>query len=44
MYPVSAMMQSLSERTWKGLELETEGEELQVWWVVVERKGVWLDR
>ena len=38
---VSAMMQLLSSaRSWKGLELETEGGELQVCWVLVERKGV----
>ena len=41
-HPVSVMMQSLSQRSWKGLELKTKGEELQVWWVLVERKGVWL--
>ena len=40
-HPVSAIMQSSSERSWKGLELKSKGEELQVWWVLVERKGVW---
>ena len=40
-HPVSAIMQSPSlARSWEGLVPETEGEELQVWWVLVERNGV----
>ena len=39
-HPVFAMMQSSLARSWKGLELETDGGELQVWWVLVERKGL----
>ena len=39
-HPVSAIMQSSSlARSWKGLELETEGGRLQVWWILVERRG-----
>ena len=40
-HPVSVIMQSLSSaRSRKGLELETEGDELQVCWVLVERNVV----
>ena len=34
------MQLSSSKMSWKGLELETEGGDLQVWWILVERNGV----
>ena len=40
-HPVSAMMQLLSSaRSWKELELDTAGDELHIYWVRVDMKGI----